>query len=263
MHVSSAANGLEENTGFVFGLDVRTKILICLSMSVAIIFLKSTPALGFLSLISLAYTLNMGRYQVVAVCYIALCLMWLIAIGVMRLMHMASPMIPVTEPVKMLIPFLRITVMLNTVLALALSSRVQTLLNALKSFRLPIWLYIPSAVMIRFIPSFIKDVNQIHEAMRIRGYSPNPFFILAHPRLSVRLLVAPIIFRALRSADDLGVAAELKGVGTSMTGAQKLESYTPLKFKTRDALALAATLAALIVSGVIQAIYGIDATGMF
>lgn len=263
MLVSSAANGTEANTGFVFNLDVRTKILICLIMSIAIIFLKSTPALGFLTLASLVYPLNLGRYQVVAVCYIALCLMWLISIGVMRLMHMALPMIPVTEPAKMLIPFLRTTIMINTVLALALSSRVQTLLTALKRFRLPIWLYIPSAVMIRFIPSFIKDVKQIHETMRIRGYSLNPFFILAHPRLSVRLLAAPITFRALRSADDLGVAAELKGVGAAMTGAQKLESYTSLKFNTSDALALAAALAALIVAGIIQAIYGIDATGMF
>ena len=177
-------------------------------------------------------------------------------------MHLVTALIPVTEPAQMLIPFLRTTVMINTVLALALSSRVQTLLTSLKSLRLPIWLYVPSAVMIRFIPSFIKDVRQIHETMRIRGYNLNPIFILAHPRLSVRLMAAPIIFRALRSADDLGVAAELKGVGAKMGGKQKLESHTPLKFKIRDAVSLATLIALISAAGVIQSVYGIDTLGM-
>lgn len=262
MHVLSAAEPSAENISFVFGLDVRTKILICLAMSVAVIFLKSTAALGFLTLASLAYVLDLGRYRVVAVCYIAVCLMWLFSIGFMRLMHMLTPVIPVTEPAKMLIPFLRTTVMINTVLVLALSSRIQTLLTSLKSFRLPIWLYIPSAVMIRFIPSFIKDVRQIHETMRIRGYSLNPFFILAHPRLSIRLMAAPIIFRALRSADDLGVAAELKGVGSAVDGSHQLESYSPLKFTAADVITLVATLAILVGAGVIQFVYGTDSAGM-
>ena len=66
MHVLSAAKPPAENPGFVFGLDVRTKILICLAMSVAVIFFKSAPALGFLTLASLFYALDLGRYKVVA-----------------------------------------------------------------------------------------------------------------------------------------------------------------------------------------------------
>ncbi|MCG8638993.1 MAG: energy-coupling factor transporter transmembrane protein EcfT [Desulfobacterales bacterium] len=259
MRALSEADSRAGNQRLVYRLDVRTKILVCLSMSVAVIFLKSPQALGFLTIISLAYALNLGRYKVVLICYAAVCLMWLVSIGIMRLMHMVVPLIPVTEPARMLIPFLRTLAMLNTVLALALSSRVQTLLTSLKSFRLPVWLYIPSAVMVRFIPSFIKDVQQIHETMRIRGYSLNPLFILCHPVTAVRLMAAPVIFRALRSSDDLGVAAELKGVGYGAA----MENYNPLSFNRTDALALAVALAVLAGAWMIQGFWGADTAGVF
>ncbi len=263
MHVLFVAEPRTGGSGFVSGLDVRTKILLSLSMSVAVIFFKSCGSLGFLTLATLVYVLDLGRYKVVSLCYVAICLMWLLSIGFMGLICTMIPMVPVTDPVTMLIPFLRTMVMLNTVLVLALSSRIQTLLTSLKSFKLPIWLYIPSAVMIRFIPSFIKDIRQIHETMRIRGYSLNPIFIFRHPRLSVRLMAAPIMFRALRSADDLGVAAELKGVGYGyFTENNKIKSYTPLIFQLNDAVTLGVTLLLLIAAGVIQAVWGTDTTGM-
>lgn len=243
----------------VYSLDVRTKVAICLSMSFAVVFLTYPFALAFLGIMTLFYVLNLGRYKAIIVCYTAIALMWLIAIGIMRLMHAAIPMIPVTEPLKMMVPFMRTLIMINTVLALALSSRVQALLTALKSLKLPIWLYIPSAVMIRFIPSFIKDVRQIHETMRIRGYSLNPFFILRHPLTAVRLMAAPLIFRALRSSDDLGVAAELKGVGYGAS----MNSFRPSFFKKTDALMLLLAFAVLTGACFIQIKFGADTKGGF
>ncbi|MGE4506280.1 MAG: energy-coupling factor transporter transmembrane component T, partial [Desulfovibrionaceae bacterium] len=110
-------------------------------------------------------------------------------------------------------PFLRIVLMINVVLGLALTSRIQSVLTALKSLRLPAVLYIPASVMIRFIPTFIGDARQIHQTLRIRGYPVTPGALLRHPLRSVRVLFVPLVFRALRSADDLAMAAELKGVG--------------------------------------------------
>ncbi|MDY0362618.1 MAG: energy-coupling factor transporter transmembrane component T [Desulforegulaceae bacterium] len=183
--------------------------------------------------------------------------MWLLSIGIMRLMHAAVPMVPVTEPLKMLVPFLRTLVMVNVILALALSSRVQTLLTALKSFRLPVWLYLPSAVMIRFIPSFIKDVRQIHDTMLIRGYSLNPVFILRHPLIGVRLMAAPLIFRALRSSDELGIAAELKGVGYGVP----MKNFRPSVFTCVDGLAMICTLAVIFAACLIQIQLGVEILG--
>jgi len=231
--------------------------MICLGMSVTVVFLNHSLALGFLNIMTLSYALNLGRYKAVSVCYTAVFVMWLISIGIMRLMHMAVPMVPVTEPLKMLVPFLRTLVMVNVILGLALSSRVQTLLTALKSFRLPVWLYIPSAVMIRFIPTFIKDVRQIHDTMLIRGYSLNPIFIIRHPVTAVRPMAAPLIFRALRSSDELGIAAELKGVGYGAS----MRNYRPSVFGRIDTLTLILTLAVIIAACLIQTRWGIHIPG--
>ena len=66
--------------------------------------------------------------------------------------------------------------------------------------------------MVRFIPEFINDVKLIRESLKIKGFSPGIGFVTCHPLLVVRLLVVPLTIRALRSADTLAVAAELKGM---------------------------------------------------
>lgn len=255
MHVLSEHD--QGNQNYVYRLDARTKIFICLCMSIGVIFLNSIFTFCFLVFVTLLYAINLRRYRILFMTYVGIIFLWLTAVLFMKLMHMMSSMVPVAEPVALLIPFLRISVMLNAILVLALSSRVQSLLTALKSFRLPVWLYIPSVVMIRFIPTFIKDVQQIHESMRIRGYSLNPFFILVHPVLSVRLMVAPIVFRALRSSDDLGIAAELKGVGHM----KSMTTYKPSSFKILDFLAVITTIIILITGWWIQTRLGGEIAG--
>lgn len=257
MRALFAADAVRPNS-VVYGLDARTKMAISLVASVAVIFLKSPLALGFLAVASALYALELGRWRVVLVCYVAVLLMWFLSLGFMHLMHAISDKMPISEPIKMLVPFLRTMVMINAVLALALSSRIQTLLTSLKTLKLPIWIYVPAAVMIRFVPTFIKDVRQIHETMKIRGYNINPIFILRHPILSVRLLVAPILFRALRSSDDLGIAAELKGVSKNA----RMVSFKPQIFKRADAFAGCFTIITLAAGIFIQIYWGVASTGM-
>ncbi|PID78327.1 MAG: cobalt transporter [Deltaproteobacteria bacterium] len=258
MRVSSGIN-FESSESFVEKLDVRTKILICFAASMDVIFLKSPVSLGFLCCLSIIYAMNIGRFKIIFICYGALSIMWMVAIGFMYLMHLISSRIPVTGPEMMLVPFLRTAIMINTVLALALSSRIQTLLESLKTLKLPIWLYIPAAVMIRFVPTFIKDVQQIHETMKIRGYGLNPLFILKNPLFSVRLLIAPVLFRALKSSDDLGIAAELKGVGYDSS----MGNFKPQFFKNSDVIILFLTAIILALAGIIELNWGVENTGVF
>ena len=70
---------------------------------------------------------------------------------------------------------------MNAVLPLALTIRMQTLLTSLQSFRLPFMLYLPAAVMIRFISSFISDVKQIGQSIKIRGFKLSIKNILLPP----------------------------------------------------------------------------------
>ncbi|PID71505.1 MAG: cobalt transporter [Desulfobulbus propionicus] len=238
----------ERNLLTAQSLDVRSKMIICLVASAAVVFFKGEIPLLFFTFITSCYALTTRRWRLLGICYAAAGLMWLMAIGFVLLLHAISDAFPVSSLVGILIPFLRSLVMLNTVLVLALTSRVQTLLSALKGLYLPWWLYIPAVVVIRFIPDFIRDIAQINETMRTRGYSLNPLFLLRHPLLTVRLLIAPILFRALRSADELAIAAEMKGIRHDV----KMTPYKPGVFGKNDVLVLFVTVATIVCGVVLE-----------
>ncbi len=229
-------------------LDVRSKMVICLLASMVVVFFKGEVALTFLTLVTGVYAFTTRRWLLLGICYLAAGVMWLIAIGFVFLLHAISDAFPVSSTVGILIPFLRSLVMLNTVLVLALTSRVQILLSALKGLHLPWWIYIPAVVVIRFIPDFIRDIGQINETMRTRGYNINPLFLIRHPLLTVRLLIAPIIFRALRSADELAIAAEMKGIDHNV----KMTPYKPNRFGRADLVALVVTIVVLVCAVVLE-----------
>ncbi len=220
-------------------LDVRSRMFICLLASASVIFFKGQVALGFFTAVTFFYVLfSVRRRQLLGVCYLGMLAMWLVSICFVLLFYLFVKDSPLADFSAVLIPFLRSLVMLNAVLALALTSRVQILLSALKGLRLPVWFYIPTVVVIRFIPDFIRDVKQISETIRIRGYKLNALFLLCHPLLSVRLLFVPMLFRALRSADELAIAAELKGIRPDV----KMVSYRPTAFGKNDIIALAVVI---------------------
>jgi energy-coupling factor transport system permease protein len=195
-------------------------MLICLISSLGIIFIQSTLALGILALTSFIYALAHGRFRVLAVAWCGVGVMFVMAMGCVSIMLIFWPQIGEVAGLSAFFnPFLRILVLVNTIFALAVSSRIQDLMTSLKTLGLPFVIYLPASVMIRFIPEFINDVKLIRESMRIKGFNPGIQFVTLHPFLVVRLLVVPLTIRALRSADTLSVAAELKGMdaNTRMT----------------------------------------------
>jgi len=220
-------------------LDVRTKMAISISASLAVMVLSQPWSLGLLVMASGLYALALRRFKLVLICYGAVLFLGGMAVLFMHGLHWVWPKASATRYPDLVVPFLRTGVMINVMLALALSSNIQSILTALKSLRLPFCIYIPAAVMVRFIPDFIEDVRQIAETVRIRGYRLTPWLLGRRPLLAVRLLLAPILFRALRTSDELGMAAELKGIGYSRT----LSPYKSAHFGKLD---VGAGLAALL-----------------
>lgn len=82
-----------------------------------------------------------------------------------------------------------------------------------EEFAPPFCLYLPAAVMIRFIPTFLHDAKQVSETLRIRGWRMTPWNAFRHPVLLIRLVFTPLLFRSLKTSEELGIAAELKGLG--------------------------------------------------
>jgi energy-coupling factor transport system permease protein len=222
-------------------------MLLSVTAAVVVIVLSSTSTLTLLVLASFAYALLTRRLGVIAVAYALFAAIWLMALGFMHLMGIVLPRFGYSDMSTLVAPFLRSLVLLNTLLAMALSSRIQGVMTALKTLRLPYWLYIPAAAMIRFIPAFIEDIKQISESLAIKGYRQTPFFLLRHPLSGLRLVFIPLLFRALRTSDELGMAAELKGVGYN----RRVSYYRTNRFTWRDALIVGSS--SIIVAAAISA----------
>ena len=234
--------------GLLFKLDVRTKMLIMVTCSVMVIFLKDTQALGVLLVATTIYAGMLQRFQVVAVAYGVVVMMMVSAVGCAKIIAIWVPAMGSFELDLFIVPFLRVLVILNTVLVTALSSRIQAILAALKAMRLPYFIYLPSAVMIRFIPSFINDAHQIKDSLKIKGYALSPARVVLNPILTLRLLFVPLVIRALRTSDELGIAAELKGAGyRRCVSFYRAGHFTPL-----DALAGGVSLLWLLLAAVTE-----------
>ncbi|CAK7006096.1 MAG: Energy-coupling factor transporter transmembrane protein EcfT [Desulfovibrio sp.] len=230
---------------FLSRADTRAKIAVSVLASILTIGLGTAEAQIFLFVCSAAYALGMRRPFLLLTAYGIVTVMLLLAYGFALLIRSFAPaMPPVTVP-TMIIPFLRLLVMVNVILPLAFSTRIQTLLSSLKSFKLPFFLYIPLAVMVRFIPSFIHDMKQIAEALKIRGFSLSPRQFMLHPVLCARCMTVPLLFRSLKASEDLGIAAELKGLSAT----RPHTAYKKIVWQRRDTilLGIALTVALLAV----------------
>ena len=191
--------------------DVRARMAVSLSASVVTIVISSFEGQLVLFGASLLYALSIRRFKALAVAWLFVGLMMGAATLCTWGLSILFPSAPFTFR-GLAVPFLRGLVMLNVILPLALTSRIQDLLTALKGLRLPFCIYIPGAVMIRFIPTFMNDIKQIAETLKIRGYNLTFGEMFRHPLLMLRLIFAPLLFRSLRTSEELGMAAELKGL---------------------------------------------------
>lgn len=246
-------------TGLAYRLDARTKMGISLLGSAAVMILSRPAPLGLLLIASLAYAATLNRPRALLICHGCIIGMWVVAYGFMHLLQLIGPGSASADLARLLVPFLRSAVMVNVILVMALSTRIQTVLTTLKTLRLHRCIAIPAAVMVRFIPAFMADIRQVSETLKTRGYTMAPLFVLRHPLLASRLLFVPLVFRALRASDELGIAAELKGLGY---GGQ-ICACRPPRFSGWDAAASVAALTCVAGGIVLQNMGGWSGGGMF
>lgn len=244
--------------GFAASLDARAKIAVSVLASVMTVALNSPEAQAVLFVFSATYALSMRRPWLLLACWGIVAALLAMATGCAALVRMAAPSMPPVNAATMLVPFLRLAVMVNVVLPLAFATPLQALLASLKGFRLPFVLYMPLAVMIRFIPAFVADMKQIAEALRIRGCRLSWKQFFRRPFLVMRFVSAPLLFRALKASEDLGVAAELKGLGASRT----FRAYKTPVWKKRDSLLVSAALTAACIAVCCNLFLGSAAGGM-
>lgn len=196
-------------------LDARTKLGVTVATAVTAVAAGNLASEGLLFAMTFAYAALLKRPTLLALLYVLLAAMMLLAGGCAVLVSSWVPGLGGLSPGSIVIPFLRGAAMMNVVMVLALTTRVEDLLGTLERLRLPFMVFLPAAVMLRFIPTFTNDIRQVWETLRVRGWPMGPQMLTLRPMLASRLLFVPILFRALKSSETLGVAAELKGLGSA------------------------------------------------
>ncbi len=195
--------------------DARTKLLVTMAVAILTVACSGLASQLLLFAATLVYALLIRRPKLLAVLYLLMIVMMAVAAGSGLLLERWLPGMGGLSLKSLVIPFLRGLSMMNVVIVLALTTRVEDLLATLERMHLPFCLFLPTAVMLRFIPTFANDIKQVWETLRIKGWPLGPAMLTMQPLLSARLLLVPILFRALKSSETLGVASELKGLGAA------------------------------------------------
>ena len=204
-----------DDTNLMRRTDARTKLLITTAVAILTVVCSGLASQLLLFAATLVYALFIRRPKLLAVLYLLMIVMMATAAGSGLLLGRWLPAMGGLSLKSLVVPFLRGLSMMNVVIVLALSTRVEDLLATLERMHLPFCLFLPTAVMLRFIPTFTNDIKQVWETLRIKGWPLGPAMLTMQPLLSARLILAPILFRALKSSETLGVASELKGLGTA------------------------------------------------
>ncbi len=239
---------IKSGDNYLSNINTITKLFITLFFSIFIVFMKDEKALIFLFVASCLYVLPMKKFKAMLIGYAMILLMFLSSIGFSYLLGLWAKRYGLKEDFAMLIPFLRVGFMINLTLALTLSSGIKKLVNVLKTLRFPRTIFLPTIVIFRFLPSFINDVKQIHESIKIKIGHFNLFTMITKPRLFTRLMIIPAVIRALRAAEDLSAAAELKGI----SGINKITNSNPEKWSYRDALSFVILVSVIAISTILN-----------
>lgn len=214
-------------------IDAKNKLILILIGAIATVAFSDLYAqlTLFVATFSLALTLRKPALLLVLYGFMA-CMMGIAVVCTLVLSHFIAALADFAVP-KLVIPFLRGLTMMNLVVGLAMTTKIEHIMQALTALRLPFLLTLPSTVMIRFIPTFANDVIQVWETLKIRGWQMNFKMICSHPLLCARLVFTPVLFRALKSSESLGVAAELKGLDRGFHSSRQPQSSIKDFYETR------------------------------
>ncbi|MGW1677354.1 energy-coupling factor transporter transmembrane component T [Saccharopolyspora sp. NPDC002376] len=104
---------------------------------------------------------------------------------------------------------------------------------ALRLSRVPMAFTVPSAVLLRFVPTIVAEARAVRDAMRLRGLG-GWWAMLRHPVRSIEYFTVPLMASSLRAAEDLSASALLRGLGSQ----PRPTSMHPLRFGPADAVAV-------------------------
>ena len=140
--------------------------------------------------------------------------------------------------VQRIIPFM----LLGTVIKK--QKNISEITMALECMRLPRGIILSIAVMFRYFPAIKDDFLIIIDAMKLKGLYTSKRAAVIHPIRTMEFVLVPILFKSLRTAEELSCAALVKGIEN--TG--KKTSYFDVRIRSVDLIFSFAALAILTAS---------------
>jgi len=232
--VPAKIGGALENRPFVATLDMRTKIFVSVAATLISIPMNDWRLLAVVNFLTFVYVLNLRRIKPVLAMYAMVTLMlgmaflfipafgWSLgAISTFLPNPLGSGFARLGAILSMqafgsiLLPFMRISVSMNVFLALGLTFDNQEFVAVMRKLQLPRIVFIPLMVCCRFIPSFVNDIRQLYESLKIRRKKMNLLRLAFSPLTVLRFIVVPVCVRTLNIADNLVLMCEVRRVGCS------------------------------------------------
>ena len=115
-----------ENKGFkdMAGIDVRVKLIITFTVSIAAVILSSIYAQIVLFGFSLIYALNMRKPKVMALTYLFIMLIFFTALCSLFIINMFTNFMEGRSYFALTVPFMRMVTMINVLLPLAFTTNM-------------------------------------------------------------------------------------------------------------------------------------------
>lgn len=126
------------------------------------------------------------------------------------------------------------TLLTLTTPPLSMSDAIESLLNPLKRFHLPVHeIALMLSIALRFVPTLMDETEKIMNAQRARGVDFNDGNLIQKVKAIVPLLI-PLFVSSFNRAEDLATAMEARGY----RGGEGRSKYRKLKWANRDTLVL-------------------------
>lgn len=207
--------------------DPRIKLLQVLIIGVLVFTLtgKKYEVLLFLSVF--AYGMISGIYKT--------CFKFLALYIVLFMIAEISPLFISTTIHYFVLCFVTLTL---AAINMSRTSEISEVLASLQNMKIPYYINIPLAVILRFFPTLKQDFTCIKQGIKTRGIDISFFGFLKHPFKIYEMMLIPILMRMLSAATELSASVETRGLGVKC----KKTSYEELSFRIFDMLLLIAMI---------------------
>ncbi|MBO0451696.1 MULTISPECIES: energy-coupling factor transporter transmembrane component T family protein [Enterococcus] len=126
------------------------------------------------------------------------------------------------------------TLLTLTTPPLSMSDAIESLLNPLKRFHLPVHeIALMLSIALRFVPTLMDETEKIMNAQRARGVDFNDGNLIQKVKAIVPLLI-PLFVSSFNRAEDLATAMEARGY----RGGEGRSKYRKLQWALRDTIVL-------------------------